>query len=644
MATNDGTFNSDRNTMLLMIFSTLQLSFLYAFLFLLLFSEITLVVSITGHSLGSMTIPSSSNKPPYEMRGRGTKRSLAPPSSPYDDDSAKDEKDEDYKPSPSRGPKRRHTGNGVDNVNRGDVNAVEVEGISTGPRRNAPIKRGSGYGEVFFGHVPRGIRERGRSANSSKWIHYAGGSSEIRRRTIISWLVEVRVIGENDMVVYLNKGRQWRTLEGKISNGGIVCGCCQRTVTVPEFELHAGGDTQKPYSHIILQKNGMTLLQSQVQAWNQIVAPNVEDFHLVKPQATDGDPYDDACMICADGGALLCCTKCPSTFHLSCVGLEVEPQGDWLCPHCICKYCGASGDSQELFTCAQCMKKYHYGCSHTDDKPLDLNGSPHAFCGDDCKVINDKLERLNGEQIRLPEGFSWTLLRRNDLDQGGYGEAYHKRALCNSKLAVAWSILDECFKPIKDRQTKINVTKNVVFHCSSNFMRINFFGFYTAILEKDDEIISAACVRLHGPNFAEMPFIATAKRHRQKGMCRKLLCALDLALFEMRIDKLVIPSAPERVGVWKKKFSFEPVDDDLMRVLTKTNSLMFFSSKDITRANSTERDQAVNRESSLRGPSSFPTVIFEEPETIKTKKSVRPTFNINLNMPAPEGGIDINAE
>ncbi|KAK6947526.1 Tify domain binding domain [Dillenia turbinata] len=582
------------------------------------------------------------------MRECDTKRSAGPPSI-IRDELAKAGKDEDYKPSPCRGRKRRHTRNGGDNGNRVEVDAVEVEGISSGPRRTAPVKRGSRYGEVSFGHVPRGIRERGKYVNPSKWIGYAGGTSEIPSRTIISWLVEVRVIGESDMVKYLNKGREWRTLEGKISNGGIVCGCCQRTVTVHEFELHAGGDTKKPYSHIVLQKTGMSLLQSQVQAWNQMVAPNVEDFHFVKPQPTDGDPYDDACMICADGGTLLCCTKCPSTFHLSCVGLEVEPQGDWLCPHCICKYCGASGDSQELFTCAQCMKKYHYGCSYTNDQPLDLNVSPDAFCGEDCKALNAKLERLNGEEIRLPDGYSWTLLRRMDMKHRGYGEDCHKSALCNSKLAVTWSILDECFEPIQDRHTKINVMKNVIFHCSSNFMRINFFGFYTAILEKDDEIISAACIRFHGPNFAEMPFIATARRHRQKGMCRKLLFALDLALFNLGIEKLMIPSAPERVPIWKKKFSFQPVDDDLKRVLTKTNSLMFCSSvrlqKDITRKNSTERDQAANRESSLRGPSSFPTMIFQkEPETTRTEESTRPTFHFNLNVPGPEGGIPINAE
>ncbi|KAK6930464.1 hypothetical protein RJ641_004558, partial [Dillenia turbinata] len=48
--------------------------------------------------LPSMTIPSSSsNKPLYEMRERDRKKRLGQPSALYDE-SAKDEKDEDYKP------------------------------------------------------------------------------------------------------------------------------------------------------------------------------------------------------------------------------------------------------------------------------------------------------------------------------------------------------------------------------------------------------------------------------------------------------------------------------------------------------------------------------------------------------------------
>lgn len=49
---------------------------------------------------------------------------------------------------------------------------------------------------------------------------------------------------------------------------------------------------------------------------------------------------DDAhfyeCVICDNGGDLLCCDKCPCTYHLQCLSppLEDVPLGDWQCPNC----------------------------------------------------------------------------------------------------------------------------------------------------------------------------------------------------------------------------------------------------------------------------------------------------------------------
>ena len=54
----------------------------------------------------------------------------------------------------------------------------------------------------------------------------------------------------------------------------------------------------------------------------------------------NGDPIKvenrDYCNKCKDGGDLLCCDRCPRSFHLKCLGLtEAEiPDGDWFCDKC----------------------------------------------------------------------------------------------------------------------------------------------------------------------------------------------------------------------------------------------------------------------------------------------------------------------
>uniref|UniRef100_A0A5S6QHK0 Chromodomain-helicase-DNA-binding protein 3 n=1 Tax=Trichuris muris TaxID=70415 RepID=A0A5S6QHK0_TRIMR len=45
------------------------------------------------------------------------------------------------------------------------------------------------------------------------------------------------------------------------------------------------------------------------------------------------------CRLCRDGGELLCCDSCPSSYHRYCLvpPLENVPEGDWHCPRCSCK-------------------------------------------------------------------------------------------------------------------------------------------------------------------------------------------------------------------------------------------------------------------------------------------------------------------
>ncbi|KAF2315085.1 hypothetical protein GH714_038131 [Hevea brasiliensis] len=203
-------------------------------------------------------------------------------------------------------------------------------------------------------------------------------------------------------------------------------------MTVWEFEIHAGSNLKMPYANINVIRTCSSLLKHQIHLWNEKKKPAHRNFNHVGPIPGATDSNDDACQICADGGELICCEKCPSTFHPSCLEMERIPQGDWLCSYCVCIFCdGGNGD---MLTCQQCEKK--------------------------------------------------------------------------------------CF--------------------------------YTLILEKNDAIVSAATIRMHGNDLAEMPFIGTRERYRFKGLSRMLFDALGY-----------------------EKYGFRPIDDVVKPKLINYNTLMF---------------------------------------------------------------------
>ena len=46
--------------------------------------------------------------------------------------------------------------------------------------------------------------------------------------------------------------------------------------------------------------------------------------------------HQDHCFFCKDGGELLCCDRCPKTFHVYCLNPPMNdiPDGEWGCAWC----------------------------------------------------------------------------------------------------------------------------------------------------------------------------------------------------------------------------------------------------------------------------------------------------------------------
>ncbi|KAL8160673.1 hypothetical protein V2J09_002210 [Rumex salicifolius] len=385
------------------------------------------------------------------------------------------------------------------------------------------------------------------------------------KHSILSWMIECGVIPSGGKVHYRRRAKV--LLEGSITKDGILCSCCSKLYSVVQFEAHAGNRSCSMYQNLYLD-NGSSLLQCQMESWNKQEESIRLGFHKVN--VDDNDPNDDTCGICGDGGNLICCDGCPSTFHQACLNILNFPSGDWHCVYCSCKYCETTtGDvdqvnenhdiSPVLLTCCLCDGKYHHLCAYEKEGQCgQFSGS--AFCGKTCEQIYERFQRLVGVKAEVGDGYTCTFIKRPESqDITSRSDVEPKEIENMSKLAIALSVMDECFLPITDHRSGVNLMRHTLYSCGSNFKRLNFRGFFTAILEKEDEIIAAASIRIHGKELAEMPFIGTRNAYRRQGMCRRLLSGIESALSSLAIEKLVIPAVSEVTETWTSVFGFEPL-------------------------------------------------------------------------------------
>ncbi|KAJ4843827.1 hypothetical protein Tsubulata_045588 [Turnera subulata] len=492
------------------------------------------------------------------------------------------------------------------------------------------------------------------------------------KRSVLSWMIDLGTVAVDGYIQYSKRRKASAVRKGRITMDGIQCDCCGQLFSIAGFEAHAGSKSCQPLKNIFLE-NGPSLLQCLLDTWYKQDEYVRKGFHLV--DINGEDPNDDTCGMCGDGGDLICCDTCPSTFHQNCLEIEVGdyflslslllslrlneyipildfnasciltikftsrtsypeyemysdgnvvlgygryvlyclclhlfefPSGIWHCIYCSCKFCGmvdgvnacqTDHDNavpiSALHTCCMCEEKcidYHQSCVQVLDDAND-GSSSSSFCGKKCQELHDRIQMLLGVRHELEEGFTWAFVRRFDIGSPTdiALRGMPQKIECNSKVAVASSVMDECFLPMEDNRSGVNLIRNIVYNfgqaslslslCVSNFNRLNYGSFLTAILERGDEIVAAASIRIHGNYLAEMPFIGTRHMYRRQGMCRRLLIGIESALCSLNVEKLVIPAISELRETWTSVFGFKPLGGLKQRM--KNMNMMVFPGVDM---------------------------------------------------------------
>ncbi|KAI7740949.1 hypothetical protein M8C21_027200, partial [Ambrosia artemisiifolia] len=324
-------------------------------------------------------------------------------------------------------------------------------------------------------------------------------------RTVLSWLIDNNILLPRAKVQY----------------------CCKkdrRVMKVGRFQKHVGrgsGNSGLPSANIFLEDD----CQLQIKLDRSLRLKK-------KRREIEND-------ICQYGGELVLCDQCPSSFHTSCVGLKEVPDGEWFCPSCRCRICNQNTFSEyyeenvetNILNCEQCERRYHIECLKRSKDFLKLKSYLEAnrFCSLRCEEIFTGLQRLLGKSIPVgKDNLTWTLRKNKTFEHSNLDSSDKEELVENySKLNVAISVLHECFEPVKELRTGGDIVEDVIFCRQSELRRLNFKGFYTVLLEKDDELISTAAVRIYGEKVAEVPLVGTRFQYRRRGMCHILMQELE---------------------------------------------------------------------------------------------------------------------
>ncbi|XP_074930248.1 LOW QUALITY PROTEIN: chromodomain-helicase-DNA-binding protein 4 [Cottoperca gobio] len=127
----------------------------------------------------------------------------------------------------------------------------------------------------------------------------------------------------------------------------ILCDTCPRAYHMvcldPDMEKAPEGKWSCPHC----EKEGI-----QWEARDELSEAEGEEEEDRRDEGVEeeDDHHIEFCRVCKDGGELLCCDTCPSSYHIHCLNppLPEIPNGEWICPRCKCPH--LKGKVQKVLT------------------------------------------------------------------------------------------------------------------------------------------------------------------------------------------------------------------------------------------------------------------------------------------------------
>ncbi|BFI06614.1 hypothetical protein MPTK1_2g04330 [Marchantia polymorpha subsp. ruderalis] len=429
-------------------------------------------------------------------------------------------------------------------------------------------------------------------------------------------------------VGYYVKGQ--RFLTGVKKGSGICCSCCGQVISCSQFEQHAGwGSRRNPYSSIYLA-DGRSLHCAALALTKKLDETPVENMDYCTECGDGGDlVLCDGCpgafhpecagLISIPGGHWFCprcknqqnsvpgsvrkvTTKMRNKGGSKAGGPAVKESLDDRCTRLLkatdtvssgCVFC-RSGEfaksgfgPRTILLCDQCEREFHVGCLK-EHGLANLTELPDGewFCEKDCqhihgilhllvangmeplagsivsKVIENKKHK-EGPEAPEPSRFAWQLLhgRRGDPQNG-------------KTLTEAAAIFSESFDPIVDESSGRDLIPLMVH--SRSIRDQDFGGMHCVVLKRNDEVVTAALVRIFGRQFAELPLVATRAGSHGQGYCKALILSIERLLGVLNVERLVLPAAEGAEGIWVNKFGFSQLSDEESRRFRSEVQMMIF--------------------------------------------------------------------